>query len=168
MYRDINALDFFKGANSSCRFHEFTCEPVSALCKCLGTEYGSNLLFGSSILRIAPLLHAASRRTTNSKPSLETSVTYLDSPGASLEAIVLSCRRGVCTTRVGVMKEDGVKRKGNSRLVAWRHLPTYRSLAFVVIDLKFRLQNKLTGVEHWLQFVWTILFVLFLLLLCGC
>lgn len=35
------------------------------------------VLFGSSMRLMAPLIHAASRRTTNSKPSLEIKVTYL-------------------------------------------------------------------------------------------
>jgi hypothetical protein len=42
-------------------------------------------LLGSSILFTAPLIQAASRRTTNSKPSLETRVTYLLGSVAILE-----------------------------------------------------------------------------------
>jgi len=88
---EFDALDFFKGTNASGRFHELACVPVNILRECIyAMEWGNggDSLLGSSILRIAPLLQAASRRTMNSKPSLETSVTYLDSLGESLEVMV--------------------------------------------------------------------------------
>ncbi len=37
----------------------------------------NHILLGSSMLRIIGLIITASRRMTNSKPSIETSVTYL-------------------------------------------------------------------------------------------
>jgi hypothetical protein len=40
---------------------------------------------------MALLMHAASRRTTNSKPSLETSVTYLLKPWFWLEVAMVVC-----------------------------------------------------------------------------
>jgi len=89
---ESDALDFFKGTNTSGGFHELACVLISILRQDTGTwnNEGSSL-FGSNILLIAPLLQAASRRMTNSKPSLETSVTYLDSPGVSWEVMVVSC-----------------------------------------------------------------------------
>lgn len=44
------------------------------------SKKGEDVLFGSNILLMAPLVHAASRRTTNSNPSLDMSVTYLLRP----------------------------------------------------------------------------------------
>jgi hypothetical protein len=47
-------------------------------------------LVGSNILLIAPLTQAASRRTINSKPSLEMRVTYLLSPWLWVENAILT------------------------------------------------------------------------------
>ena len=50
--------------------------PFDSACGLAGTGV-RYVLVGSSILLMAPLMQAASRKTTNSKPSLEISVTYL-------------------------------------------------------------------------------------------
>lgn len=54
---------------------------VSGICGGMG----GNGLVGSSIRRMAPATQAADRRTTNSKPSLETKVTYSEGWEAMME-----------------------------------------------------------------------------------
>lgn len=50
----------------------------------------------ANIFLIALLMHAASRRTTNSKPSLDMSVTYLLEPCFWLELAMIGWLRRMC------------------------------------------------------------------------
>jgi hypothetical protein len=71
--------------------------PVSvSIGSCAVAVGGVRLDSPANIFLIALLMHAASRRTTNSKPSLDMSVTYLLEPCFWLELAMVGCLRRMC------------------------------------------------------------------------
>jgi hypothetical protein len=62
----------------------------------------------ANIFLIALLMHAASRRTTNSKPSLEMRVTYLLEPCFWLELAMVGCLGGFVDGRRRDLAGDAI------------------------------------------------------------